>query len=159
MKPVYLHLTAALAVTFATAAAIPAVAQEEENWLSQPQTPGDWIYIAESGETLALFDEGDVAVHLFVLRCDKQSRRIGIARRGTTDKPLVMRIRTETRERVLSASQVPNNRLIAAEVDASDPLLDAMALTRGRFAVEVEGMEPLYIPAWAEVTRVIEDCR
>ena len=39
------------------------------------------------------------------------------------------------------------------------PLLDAMAITRGRFAVEVEGEPGLYVPAWAEVTRVIEDCR
>ncbi|MGE5953581.1 MAG: hypothetical protein ACM308_08200 [Qipengyuania vulgaris] len=39
------------------------------------------------------------------------------------------------------------------------PLLDAMALTKGRFAVETPGLPTLYLPAWAEVTRVIEDCR
>ena len=159
MKQIYPKLTAALALTTAIALIAPAFAQEDDKWIDAPQTPGDWEYVAESGETLALFGEGKEAVHLFVLRCDKQTRRIGIARRGTTERQLIMRIRTETQERILSASQVPDNRLIAAEVASSDPLLDAMALSRGRFAVEVEGLEPLYIPAWAEVTRVIEDCR
>ncbi|MDX1704632.1 MAG: hypothetical protein R3235_10110, partial [Altererythrobacter ishigakiensis] len=62
-------------------------------------------------------------------------------------------------ERLLNASEVPGYGLVAANLPANDPLLDAMAITKGRFAIEVEGMEPLYIPAWAEVTRVIEDCR
>ena len=159
MKPIYFRMTAAIALSFSIAAFAPAIAQEDDKWIDEPQTPGDWEYVAESGETLALFGEGNEAVHLFVLRCDKRNGRIGIARRGTTDRQLVMRVRTETQDRILTASQVPNNRLIAAEVAASDPLLDAMALSRGRFAIEVEGLEPLYIPAWAEVTRVIEDCR
>ncbi|HAU21379.1 MAG TPA: hypothetical protein DCS24_02100 [Erythrobacter sp.] len=158
MKPINLHLAASLAIASATALVTPAMAQDDD-WLNQPQTPGDWEYVAESRETLALFGQSNEAVHLFVMRCDMDSRRIGIARRGTTERELVMRIRTETQERVLTANQVPKNRLIAAEVDAFDPLLDAMALSRGRFAIEVEGLEPLYIPAWAEVTRVIEDCR
>jgi len=38
-------------------------------------------------------------------------------------------------------------------------LLDAMALARGRFAVEVAGYPALYLPNWAEVARVVEDCR
>ena len=40
-----------------------------------------------------------------------------------------------------------------------DPLLDAMAITKGRFAVAAPGEPTLYLPAWAEVSRVIEDCR
>ena len=40
-----------------------------------------------------------------------------------------------------------------------DPLLDAMAFSRGRFMLEVAGFPALYLPAWAEVGRVIEDCR
>jgi hypothetical protein len=34
-----------------------------------------------------------------------------------------------------------------------------MALSKGRFAVEVDGEAPLYLPSYAEVSRVIEDCR
>ena len=43
--------------------------------------------------------------------------------------------------------------------DLLDPLLDAMAVTRGRFAVETTGLSTLYLPPWAEVTRAIESCR
>jgi len=38
-------------------------------------------------------------------------------------------------------------------------LLDAMALSKGKFAIGAEGMAPLTLPSWAEVSRVIEDCR
>ena len=41
----------------------------------------------------------------------------------------------------------------------TDPLLDAMAFSRGRFMVEMPGAPVLYLPAWPEVSRVIEDCR
>lgn len=184
MKPIYAQFCSALALTFTIAACVPAPAPPPAvatpapapppsptpaatpavqqvayaNFLDAPQTPGDWSYVDEPGESLALFGVAD-PVHPFVLRCDKGSRRIGIARRGETTRPLVMRIRTETRDGVLSATQVDGWRLVAANVAASDPLLDAMAISKGRIAVEVEGMPTLYIPAWPEITRVIEDCR
>jgi hypothetical protein len=44
-------------------------------------------------------------------------------------------------------------------VPAQDPLLDAMAFSKGRFAVESAGLATLYVPPYPEVTRVIEDCR
>ena len=40
-----------------------------------------------------------------------------------------------------------------------DPLLDAMAFSRGRFMVEMGGAQTLVLPAWSELGRVIEDCR
>ena len=46
-----------------------------------------------------------------------------------------------------------------AELAASDPLLDAIAFSRGRFAVDVPGTAPVYVPAYPEITRVVEDCR
>ena len=44
-------------------------------------------------------------------------------------------------------------------LSARDPLLDAIAFSRGRFALEAAGLETLYLPAWPELSRVIEDCR
>lgn len=71
-----------------------------------------------------------------------------------------MRIRTETTERLLTANPSSDGRpLLIVELAAQDRLLDAMAFSRGRFAVETGGLPTLYLPAWAEVTRVIEDCR
>lgn len=71
-----------------------------------------------------------------------------------------MLIRTETaaRQFIAQPSQTGQN-VITARVSANDPFLDAMAITKGRVAIETEGMQTLYLPAWPELSRVIEDCR
>jgi hypothetical protein len=46
-----------------------------------------------------------------------------------------------------------------AQLPVSDPLLDQMAFSRGRFLVTIEGGPSLVVPAWPEVGHVIEDCR
>ena len=42
---------------------------------------------------------------------------------------------------------------------ARDPFLDAMAFSRGRFAVAVTGQPNLYLPARPDITRFLEECR
>jgi hypothetical protein len=44
-------------------------------------------------------------------------------------------------------------------IRARDPLLDAIAFSRGRFAVEAEGRGRLILPADPVISRVVEDCR
>ena len=87
-------------------------------------------------------------------------RTITLSRAGRVNGMVPMRILTETATRILTAQntggQLP---MVATTLNANDRLLDAMALSKGRFAVEVPGLPTLYIPSWAEVTRVIEDCR
>ncbi len=81
-------------------------------------------------------------------------------RAAQASSPVQMRIRTETADRTVTAQptggQLP---YVAASFGARDPIFDAMALSKGRFAIETPGAPTLYLPAWAEVTRVIEDCR
>ena len=48
---------------------------------------------------------------------------------------------------------------ITLQFSPRDPMLDAMAFSRGRFVIEAEGLSPVYAPSWPEVSRVIEDCR
>jgi hypothetical protein len=38
-------------------------------------------------------------------------------------------------------------------------MLDAMVFSRGRFVVDRAGAAPLVVPPYAELGRVIEDCR
>jgi hypothetical protein len=52
-----------------------------------------------------------------------------------------------------------NPPVIAATLTARDALLDAMAFSRGRFAIETQSLPTLYVPSWPEVSKVIEDCR
>ena len=48
---------------------------------------------------------------------------------------------------------------VAAEVAASDPQLDAMAFSRGRILIALDGASDVILPIWPEFTRVVEDCR
>ncbi|MEE4318104.1 MAG: hypothetical protein V2I74_14095 [Erythrobacter sp.] len=130
-----------------------------DNWINAAITPGDWRYDVGAAGPLAVFvgagGKGD-----FVMTCNRAARTIDLWRAGTNPAPLTMTIRTETATRSLAVVQAEDtNPYLTASLLASDPLLDAMALSKGRFAIETEGLPPLYLPSWAEVTRVIEDCR
>jgi hypothetical protein len=127
----------------------------EGHWMDAPATPGDWTY----RDGLAAFGQPG-AQALLTLRCDRTGGTIEIARAGTAVAALQMRVLTEFQDRALDAVPVRSDpATIAARVPARDPLLDAMAFSKGRFAIEITGLPTLYAPSWAEVTRVIEDCR
>jgi hypothetical protein len=130
-----------------------------ENYLDAPQTPGDWAYAREPGETIAQFGAG-LSEPRFILRCADGQVGLAYVTGEAQTVPRAMTIRTETLTRTLDARPVAErSELLAAFLEPSDPLLDAMAITKGRFAVLVEGESSLYLPAWVEVSRVIEDCR
>ncbi|WP_435203823.1 hypothetical protein [Qipengyuania sp. 902] len=186
MKPIYALAAGAFALSFTIAACVPApdstpapeqVATAtptptpapsatplspppvEANWIDRPQTAGNWRYVSEPGETLAIFTDtaGEAQA---VLSCRVGERVVGLARAGRATGSATVTIRTETASRTLAAQASGSAQpTTVATVQARDPLLDAIALTRGRFAMEMPGRPALYLPAWAEVTRVIEDCR
>lgn len=137
----------------------PTPVPTQASWIDAPQTPGDWFYRRGGGTTRALFGDAGAEAR-FALTCDPARRSITLARAGDAPGARQIVIRTEFADRGLPAapgtSAAPS---IEARVAAGDPLLDAMAFSKGRFAVEVAGLEPLYLPSWPEVTRVIEDCR
>lgn len=187
MKRIYLHVAGGIALTFAIAGCIPRAPEPlpapapvatpaptpaptpvppptvtqpvYDNWMDAPRTPGDWTYRPEQGGSAILYGE-PASDAVFVMRCDRSQRTVYLDRAGESSGERPMRIRTETMDSTLSArpigEQLPYMR---ASVPASSSLLEAMAFSKGRFAVNVEGLPPLYLPAWPEVTRVIEDCR
>ena len=71
-----------------------------------------------------------------------------------------MTIRTSsTNKELVTKPTVGAPALIAAEILPNDAILDAMAFSRGRISVEIEGQLPVILPSWAEITRIVEDCR
>ena len=48
---------------------------------------------------------------------------------------------------------------VSADLAANDPLLDAIAFSRGRIVVSMPGTAALVVPARPEAARAIEDCR
>ncbi|QFT78306.1 hypothetical protein [Erythrobacter sp. THAF29] len=142
---------------------VPAVQQPEyENYLDAPQTPGTWIYSNSGSTSRADFTTSQSGSFNLRLHCSANPGReqISISRRGYLPTGTsTITITTETAERTLRADISSSAMIVATRVDADDPILDAMAITKGRFAIETPGLPTLYIPAWVEVSRVIEDCR
>jgi hypothetical protein len=131
------------------------------NWQDWPATPGDWAYRQDARGSVALFGAPG-ADALFLVRCDAQARRIYASRNGTfpAGETGRMTIRATTGLQTYAVANTASaTSYVAAELQPSDRHLDAMAFSRGRFMVSVKGAADLVIPAWPELTRVVEDCR
>ncbi|WP_296715898.1 hypothetical protein [Erythrobacter sp.] len=185
MKAIYCHALGAVALTFALAACVPSVeapasapapapapspvarpapapapvppppvqAPVSDNWMDAPATPGTWRYVAQDGSSVAEFlSPGNE--RLAAISC-AYGRDVFVAVYGAGAGPITIRSETATRTQIAS----PSGMVARTQVAPGDPLLDAMALSKGRFAIEAGGQPSLYLPAWAEVSRVIEDCR
>lgn len=127
------------------------------DWRDWPVTPGTWVYERDARGTRALFGTASADAAL-VLRCDVGDRRVYLSRAGTSTAPLT--IRTSSVARAVAVQSTGGAAAyVAAAFAPNDTLLDAMAFSRGRFAITQPGAATLVVPAWAEVGRVIEDCR
>jgi len=133
------------------------------NWRDLPQTPGSWTYTAENTGSAVRFGQPG-AGPLLVMRCDRSRPAIVVQRGGFGTGAVPATITTSSTLRRLTASPAGNaapSGITAFEIafNVRDPLLDAIAFSRGRFMVEMGGAQTLVLPAWSELGRVIEDCR
>lgn len=117
-------------------------------WIDAPLSAGDWTY--RQGGSAAFGAPGNPS---FVIACT--GSRIRLERVGASGS--ILTVRTSSEARNLPAA--PSGGALVAELPASDPLLDAIAFSRGRFAVEAPGAARLVIPAWPAAARVVEECR
>jgi len=123
------------------AATIPA------DWRTRPLTAGTWTWRNSAEASEALFS--DPRGPQLVIRCTRATRRVSFSRTGSL--PTVpIRVATTSSQRQLP----PGNMVLA-----SDPLLDAIAFSRGRLWVGATGAMPLVVRAAPEPARTIEDCR
>jgi hypothetical protein len=118
---------------------------------------GSWVYAQTANGSEASFLNASALPQL-TIRCTRATRRITIAKPASVAAPFLT-VWTSAQTRALPASFNPATQRLSADVAAYDPFLDAIAFSRGRFGVSVSGSTPLVVPAWAEVARVIEDCR
>lgn len=127
------------------------------NWEDWPRTPGTWRYERDARGSRAMFGSAGSDA-LAVLRCDLGTRQVYLSRSGTVAG--AMTIRTSAMTRALAVQPTGGTPpYVAVSLSPRDALLDAIAFTRGRFAIEQPGLAPLVLPPYAEVARVIEDCR
>jgi hypothetical protein len=138
----------------------PTLEAHPENWTAQLATPGNWFYAQIGNFTYASF--GNAATEpLFSMRCDPAKDEVSLGMVSDAGEARPMRFLTETTSELVTGEprQGSVETLLAVDLKSDDPLLDAIALSKGKFAVQAAGEETLYIPAWTEISRVIEDCR
>lgn len=133
--------------------------QPKANWRDVPVTAGTWTWSVVSGRSTARFAQPGGPV-LASLSCDRAGHQVLLARQGPGDRHMAMALTTTTGTRPLVSEPVLSSPgWLVVTLSPRDPVLDAMAFSRGRFALEAAGAPTLTLPAWAEISRVIEDCR
>jgi hypothetical protein len=153
MRKLSFVLAAALALPLQS----PSVAQAPAPFDLESVQPivGSWSYRTIAGGSEANFI--DTAPRL-IIRCNRAARTVSIIRTGVPAATATASIWTTSTARTIPARFLATKELVA-DFAATDPLLDAIAFSRGRFATAASGAPLLVLPAWPETARVIEDCR
>ncbi|MFL6748362.1 MAG: hypothetical protein ACJ8E6_06695 [Sphingomicrobium sp.] len=133
-----------IAVLLLAALPVPAIAQTltYDSGKALALTQGQWTYAATPTGSESRFGNA------LSLRCDRPTRTVTISR--PSQQPAALSLATDS----LSKALPPSGRL-----SAFDPLLDAIAFSRGRFLVWGGTGPTLVVPSWPEAARSIEDCR
>ena len=136
--------------------------REPIDWRDRPLTPGNWTYRTVASGSVAGFIDA-TGGRLVTMACAAGQITVSIARRAGTAPlvptgPLPVALVTTVRSHPFMATAMADSSL-ALSLRGSDPTLDDLAFSRGRFAIEASGQPTLILPAWEEVGRVIEDCR
>lgn len=130
-------------------------------WRDAELTAGTWSYRTAANGSAAVFESASGAPLLW-LRCDSAARVVTLARAsqagGSGAVPLSLATTSMARTVSTTADAGPP-AAVMARFPATDPALDAIAFSRGRFSVDVAGQPMLVLPAWSETARVVEDCR
>ena len=124
--------------------------------LAQP-APGSWSYVPVPGGSDARFTDATSTIRL-TLHCDKATRKVMISHTSASPASTIF-VWTSSATRNLPARFEPQAMRVTADLAANDPLLDAIAFSRGRIVVSMPGVAALVVPAWPEAARAIEDCR
>jgi hypothetical protein len=144
-------IAAALALTGA-----PQGTPVESNLEYSMPIAGDWTYVPTSDGSEATFTNSGGQPQL-TIRCTHSTRRVSFLKPGAASP--AMWIWTSSQSKSLPATYDTASARVVAELGAYDPLLDAIAASRGRIGFSTSGLAALVVPPWADVGRVIEDCR
>ncbi|GAA4721561.1 hypothetical protein H9L13_10040 [Sphingomonas lutea] len=119
--------------------------------------PGTWVHGTLADGSQAVFRDASGRPQL-TIQCTRSQRRVDILKPASAAAPAVMVWTSGQWRNVPARFDIAQARL-AAGLTAMDPLLDAMAFSRGRIAVSVSGGPALVMPVAGEISRVVEDCR
>ena len=151
-----LSIVAALALTFAASLGAQTETGRADLGTATPIS-GNWNYAPTADGSEAIFSNASDIPQLWV-HCTRATRRVTIAKPATGAAPFVNVWTSSLTQSVASSFNQATSRL-TIDVGAYDPLLDAIATSRGRVGFTVAGQPALVVPSWAEAARVVEDCR
>ncbi|MEO7277514.1 MAG: hypothetical protein ABIW33_05775 [Sphingomicrobium sp.] len=143
-----------------TAGPAPAASAITDQSFAMP-VAGSWSYGATSDGSAAIFFDRNSQPRLR-LQCSRAIRRVTLSKpfnAASVPASGGLAVWTSTQSRSLGAGFDAATGRLNAPISNWDPLLDAIAYSRGRFAVAAGGQQPLVVPAWGDISRVIEDCR
>ena len=143
-----------ISAAFALLAASTAMAQDLGT-----ATPiaGTWSYAPVKDGSEAVFANDAGSPQLWV-HCNRATRRVTISRTATAAAP-ALNVWTSSLTKSVASSFSPTTSRLTIDLANFDPLLDAIASSRGRVGFTVGTQPSLVVPPWAEPVRVIEDCR
>jgi hypothetical protein len=154
-------------MTFAFVAALALVAAIQSPAAAGPPvqpnvefaTPvaGSWRYATASDGSAVTFSNSSGQPQL-TIHCTRATRRVSIIKNSPSASPSLW-IWTSSQAKTLPATYDSTSARVSAELGAYDSFLDAIASSRGRIGFGTPGLAALVVPPWADVARVIEDCR
>jgi hypothetical protein len=118
---------------------------------------GNWTYESTNEGSHATFSNSSGLPQL-TIRCTRSTRRVAIVKAASLASPSLW-IWTSSEKMSLPATYDSSTSLVSTDLGAYDPLLDAIASSRGRIGFSSSGLQALVVPPWADIARVIEDCR
>lgn len=130
------------------------------DWTEWPLAKGDWVYREDDRGSIALFGPPN-AEATFIIRCDRARNQLFLSREGVVaESGAQMTLRASSGLQSYPARNSGGALNYAAiALPVTDYMMDRIAFSRGRFAVETNGLQSLAIPIWPEFIRVVEDCR
>ena len=149
-------IAAALALTAAPSLAAQAVPAASNLTYDMP-IAGSWSYAGTAQGSEVTFIDSASRPQL-TIRCTRATRRVSVLKPAPAAAPY-MWIWTSSQVKNVPATFDASSARVVAEMAAFDPLLDAIASSRGRIGFSTSGLAALVVPPWADVGRVVEDCR
>ena len=109
---------------------------------------GAWIYAATGVGSEARFADASGNPQLW-MQCTRATRRVTIAKTASAAAPF-LNVWTSSLTRNVPASFNPATARLTVELAPFDPLLDAIATSRGRVGFSAGTQPALVVPPWAE---------
>ena len=147
-------MKASIAAALALLVAAPAAAQDLSTAMP---TAGNWTYAPAVESSEAIFSDTSGTPQLWV-RCTRATRRVTISKAATVSAPSI-NVWTSSQAKSVAATFTATTGRLTIDLGNYDPLLDAIVSSRGRVGFSVGSQPPLIVPPWAEIARVVEDCR